>query len=86
MLPHPDTVIEITALRYKERLDEVARQRYALSLNAETRARPTPIWRREPAAIVWLRQIITRERGVRGNAATAPGASFKTGVIPRAGS
>jgi len=86
MLPHPETVIAISALRYQERLYEVARQRRALGVNAGARARPIPIWRREPAAIAWLRQIVTRERGVRGNATTAPSALFKSGVIPRAGS
>ena len=84
MLPRPETVIQITALRDQERLDEVARQRRELSLNVGARARPIPIWRREPAAIVWLRQMVTRGRGARGNAATAPGTMFETGVIPRA--
>lgn len=34
MLPHPDTIIKIAAHRYQERLDEIARQRCELSLNA----------------------------------------------------
>lgn len=38
MLPHPETVIAISALRYQERLYEVARQRRALGLNAGARA------------------------------------------------
>jgi hypothetical protein len=37
MLPHPDTVIKIAALRCQERLDEIARQRCALSVNPGAR-------------------------------------------------
>jgi hypothetical protein len=58
VLPHPDTVRKITALRYKERLRDAVQQRRAAGPKPRSCSWPTPSWSTQPTVISHLIGVV----------------------------
>jgi hypothetical protein len=62
MLPHPETVRKINALRFQERIQDVTRQRCVINLDAGAPSRtPTPSTARLALA-AWFTALVARTR------------------------
>ena len=65
MLPHPETVNKINALRHQERLQDVTRQRRVIHLHPDAGApsrTPTPL-RSRLAPASWFTSLMARAHG-----------------------
>jgi hypothetical protein len=60
MLPHPNTVSKITTLRYHERLQDVARQRRVINLDASAPSQAPALSLVRLALVAWLTALVAR--------------------------
>jgi hypothetical protein len=65
MLPHPETVRKISALRHQERLREVAQQRCADSPAGRGRSRLNASLAGHLMVVSWLTGLVTGGRGAK---------------------